>query len=222
MPVTPIASTNSSSSKVVRSGPQLINLQQIFTWLLADGLANKEDVKARFNATQGILQNAALTMHPLTALALSKLHSAITPHRSMTIDMLTEWMAQKVQRPFLRIDPLKIDFTKVVDVMSASYAARFHILPIELTPTELIVATAEPFSIEWEAEIAKITRRSIKLVIASPLDIAQYTAQFLHSQNRSRARISSTARISRDAIISNNWLNLASVIARSMPMISTS
>lgn len=180
MPVTSVASTNStnSNSKVAHTGPRLINLQQIFTWLLADGLVDKADVKARFNAAQGILHNAALTMHPLTALAQSKLHSAIAPHRLLTIDTLTEWMAQKVQRPFLRIDPLKIDFTKVADVMSASYAARFHILPIELTATELIVATAEPFSIEWEAEIAKITRRSIKLVIANPLDIAQYTAQF--------------------------------------------
>lgn len=179
MPVTPLASTdNTSSSKMVRAGPRLINLQQIFTWLLADGLIDKADVKAHFTAAQGLLRNAALTMHPLTALAQLKLHSASAPHRLMTIDVLTEWMAQKVQRPFLRIDPLKIDFTKVADVMSASYAARFHILPIELTPTELIVATAEPFSTEWEAEIAKITRRSIKLVIANPLDIAQYTAQF--------------------------------------------
>ena len=62
--------------------------------------------------------------------------------------------------------------------MSASYATRFHILPVELTPSELVVATTEPFNTEWEAEIAKITRRNVKLVIANPLDIAQYTTQF--------------------------------------------
>ena len=176
MPVTPVATT--TSTKNVHTGPRLIDLQQIFSWLLADGIVAKADVKAHFTATQGILRNAAPAMHPLTALAQSKLHSAVAPHRLLTMDVLTEWMAHKVQRPFIRIDPLKIDFTRVADVMSASYAARFHILPIELTPTELIVATAEPFSTEWEAEIAKITRRTIKLVIANPLDIAQYTAQF--------------------------------------------
>jgi hypothetical protein len=43
-------------------------------------------------------------------------------------------MAGRQGRPaFIRIDPLKIDFTKVADVMSASYAARFNILPVELT-----------------------------------------------------------------------------------------
>ena len=179
MPVTPAApDTTTTTAKKAPSGPRLIDLQQIFSWLLADGIVAKAEVKTHFTAAQGILRNAALTMHPLTALAQSKMHSAVPPHRLLTIDVLTEWMAHKVQRPFIRIDPLKIDFTRVADVMSASYAARFHILPLELTATELIVATAEPYSTEWEAEIAKITRRSIKLVIANPLDIAQYTAQF--------------------------------------------
>jgi general secretion pathway protein E len=162
----------------VKSVRKLVDLQQIFSWLLADGIIDKADVKARFTAVLSIMRNAALTMHPLTALAQSKLISALPPHRLLTIDMLTEWMAHKVKLPFYRIDPLKIDFTKVADVMSASYAARFHILPLELTPTELIIATAEPFATEWESEIAKISRRAVKLVIANPLDIAQYTAQF--------------------------------------------
>ena len=176
MPAMPTPTT--AITKPDRSGPRLIDLQQIFSWLLADGLIAKAGVKTHFTTVQGILRNGVLAMHPLTALAQSKLHSAAPPHRLLTIDVLTEWMAHKVQRPFMRIDPLKIDFTKVADVMSASYAARFHILPIELTPTELVVATAEPFFTEWEAEIAKITRRTIRLVIANPLDIAQYTAQF--------------------------------------------
>jgi general secretion pathway protein E len=162
----------------IKAPAKFIDLQQIFTWLLADGMVPKDEVKTRYTAALGIMRNAPLTMHPLTAVAQSKLVSAIAPKRLLTIDILTEWMAAKVQLPFYRIDPLKIDFTKVADVMSASYAARFHILPIEMSATELLVATAEPFATEWEAEIAKITRRHINLVIASPLDIVQYTSQF--------------------------------------------
>src|SRR5690606_36059415 len=67
---------------------------------------------------------------------------------------------------------------RVADVMSATYAARFNILPVELTATELTIATAEPFQTEWEAEIAKISRRQVRLVVANPLDIAQYISQF--------------------------------------------
>ena len=117
-------------------------------------------------------------MHPLVAIAQCKLVSLLPPNRLMTLDLLTEWTASKVGLNFIRIDPLKIDFTRVADVMSAGYAARFNILPVELNATTLVVATAEPFKVEWEAEIAKISRRQIVLVLANPLEIAQYIGQF--------------------------------------------
>ncbi|QDZ28588.1 GspE/PulE family protein [Noviherbaspirillum sp. UKPF54] len=155
-----------------------LDLQQIFTWLMADGVIDKANVKAAYNQAQALLKNAGIATHPLTAVAQCKLQSALAPHKPLTLDWLSEWVAAKAHMPFFRIDPLKIDFTRVADVMSATYAARFNILPVELTPTEVVVATAEPFITEWEAEIAKITRRSVKLVMANPLDIAQYTSQF--------------------------------------------
>ncbi len=155
-----------------------LDLQQIFSWLLADGVVEKAEAKKHYTQAQAIFKNATLPMHPLVAIAQCKLLSAFPPHRSLTLDWLVEWMAGKVQLPFLRIDPLKVDFTKVADVMSAAYAARFHILPVALTATDLTVATADPYNTEWEEEISRISRRNIKLVIASPLDIAQYTSQF--------------------------------------------
>ena len=161
-----------------KTAPKSLDMQQIFTWLLADGLVEKPNVKKNYAQAQAIFKNATGWMHPLTAVAQCRLQSAFPPHRLITLDWLTEWMAGKVGLPFFRIDPLKIDFTKVADVMSAAYAARFHILPVLLTPTELTIATADPLSVEWEEEIAKISRRTVKLVIANPLDIAQYTAQF--------------------------------------------
>jgi general secretion pathway protein E len=155
-----------------------LELQQVFSWLLADGIVRKDDIKAAYNQAQALLKNASTAMHPLTAVAQCKLQAAQPPHKHLTLDWLTEWMAGKVDLPFFRIDPLKIDFAKVADVMSASYAARFNILPVELTPTDVVIATAEPFSMEWEAEISKVTRRHVKLVVSNPLDISQYTAQF--------------------------------------------
>ena len=166
----------SSSPKTPRL--RTLDLQSIFSWLLADGIVTKENVKALFAQAQGVLKNAAGSMHPLTAVAQCKLVSALPPHRLLTLDALTEWCASKVGLPFIRIDPLKIDFTKVADVMSASYAARFNILPVEMTGSTLVVATADPANVEWEAEIAKLSRRKIELVLANPLDIAQYISQF--------------------------------------------
>src|SRR5437867_2280753 len=145
---------------------KMLDLQQVFTWLLADGIVDKAEVKARYTQAQVVLKNAAVSMHPLTAVAHCRLLSALPPHKQLTLDWLTEWLAGKVKLPFYRIDPLKVDFTKVADVMSATYASRFQILPIELTQTDLVVATANPFISEWEMEIARISRKNIKLVIA--------------------------------------------------------
>ncbi len=154
-----------------------LDLQVIFTWLLADGMVEKAEVKGLYTQAQGILRNTPGVMHPLSAVAHCKLVSAKSG-KLLTLDVLTEWLAQRAKLPFYRIDPLKIDFTKVADVMSASYAARFNILPVEITPDTLTVATADPFALEWEAEIAKVARRVIKRVISNPLDISQYTSQF--------------------------------------------
>jgi general secretion pathway protein E len=49
---------------------------------------------------------------------------------------------------------------------------------VELKGDTLVVATADPFHTEWQDEIARISRRRIELVIANPLDIAQYISQF--------------------------------------------
>jgi general secretion pathway protein E len=170
--------TTAASSPAAKSKPRALDLQTLFSWLLADGIVEKSTVKPHFAQAQGILKNAAGSMHPLTAIAQCKIVSGKPPHRLLTLDLLSDWCAGKVGLPFLRIDPLRIDFTKVADVMSATYAARFNILPVELKGDALVVATADPFHTEWQDEIARISRRRIELVIANPLDIAQYISQF--------------------------------------------
>jgi len=185
--------------------PRRLDLQAIFSWLLADGIAEKDKVKAHFAQAQGILKNAAGSMHPLTAVAQCKLLSHQPPHRLLTLDILTEWCAAKVGLPFIRIDPLKIDFTRVADVMSASYAARFNILPVDMSATTLTVATADPFAIEWENEIARISRRRIELVLANPLDIAQYISQFFSLAKSIRDASKTNAQ---DVALRNNFEQL--------------
>jgi general secretion pathway protein E len=169
---------NAPAAVLKSARPKALDLQTIFSWLLADGIVEKSTVKPHFSQAQGILRNAVGSMHPLTAIAQCKIVQAKAPHRLLTLDVLTEWCAGKVGLPFLRIDPLKIDFTRVADVMSASYAARFNILPVELKADSLLVASADPFHTEWQDEIGRISRRRIELVLANPLDIAQYISQF--------------------------------------------
>jgi general secretion pathway protein E len=204
-PAQPARPTPASAPATKRPASRALDLHQIFTWLHNDGIADKDVLKAAYNQAQGFLKNASIAMHPLTAVAQCKLQTSTAPHRQLTLDWLSEWLAIKASLPFFRIDPLKIDFTRVADVMSASYAARFNILPVELTATEVVIATAEPFLVEWEAEISKITRRDVRLVIANPLDIAQYTAQFFTLAKSIKGASKSTGQ---DMSLRNNFEQL--------------
>jgi general secretion pathway protein E len=99
-------------------------------------------------------------------------------HKPLTLDALAEWLAGRVDLDYLHIDPLKINFSVVTEVMSSAYASRFRILPVELTAKEVVVATAEPFVREWEPEIARLARREVRRVIANPQDIERCQVEF--------------------------------------------
>ena len=115
--------------------------------------------------------------HPLVVIADQKWKSA-QGGKQMNLEWLSDWLATKSGLKYTHIDPLKIDFTRVGETMSITYAQRFSILPIERTTKELVVATAEPFLTEWVKELEPMLRLSIRRVVANPADIARYTAEF--------------------------------------------
>ncbi|HKU47537.1 MAG TPA: GspE/PulE family protein, partial [Burkholderiales bacterium] len=117
-------------------------------------------------------------MHPLSIVAEQKWRQAVPPSKVLTLEMLTEWLARRVGMEYMHIDPLKIDFGAVTDVMSSAYASRFRILPVGVSAKEAIIATAEPHLRGWERELAPIIKREIKRVIANPIDIERYQVEF--------------------------------------------
>ncbi len=117
-------------------------------------------------------------VHPLVVIADQNWKSLVPPHKPLILETLTEWLAAKVGLDYLHIDPLKIDFSAVTEVVSNTYAGRFKILPIQVTTREVIIATAEPFLREWEKELKPILRKDIRRVVANPQDIASYLVEF--------------------------------------------
>ena len=100
-----------------------------------------------------------LTAHPLVIVADQKWKSLKGPHRPLTLEDLGEWLAKRVGLDYQHVDPLKVDFTAVTEVMSSAYATRFAILPIQVTTREVVVATTEPFLRDWEKEIRSIVKK---------------------------------------------------------------
>jgi general secretion pathway protein E len=116
----------------------------------------------------------------LVVFADQKWRTTGSPVRLLSLENLTEWLAGKIGMDYLHIDPLKIDFTGVADVMSSAYAGRFSILPVQVSTREIVVATAEPFIREWIAELKPILRKEIRLVMANPEDISRYLVEFFN------------------------------------------
>ncbi|HEX3140949.1 MAG TPA: GspE/PulE family protein, partial [Rhizobacter sp.] len=120
---------------------------------------------------------AESAQHPLVRLAAVAMTRA-EDGKPLDIETLTQYVARRGKLDYLRIDPLKVDVGKVADVMSAAYAGRHRVLPVQVTPTECIIATAEPFLTGWVDEVERQSRRTVRRVLANPQDIHRYTAEF--------------------------------------------
>ncbi|BBO20603.1 MAG: secretion pathway ATPase [Rhodocyclaceae bacterium] len=151
-----------------------LTLPEVVDWLVADGLLPKgvgEDFKKERRYFRG-------DIHPLIVIADQKWKTLAEPSRALSLETLTEWLAKRAGLDYLHIDPLKINFSIVTDVMSNAYATRFKILPVEVTTREVTIATAEPWLREWEAELKPILRKEIRRVVANPQDIDRYLVEF--------------------------------------------
>jgi general secretion pathway protein E len=151
-----------------------LTLAEVLGMLVSDGLIDQSQADALIAARRGHRNDA----HPLTLIADQNWRSALPPNKLLHVETLTEWLAQHCGLEYFHIDPLKIDFTSVTDIMSSDYAARFGILPVQVTSSEVVIATSEPYLREWENVIKPILRKDIRRVVASPADISRYLVEF--------------------------------------------
>lgn len=163
-----------SSSKTQISESKL-KLNYILDLLGKDGLINKQQ---RAQVAEISTDHSKIQIHPLITVAEQGWQSTSKPSYPLSLETLTKWLAEKVNQPYLRIDPLKIDIEKITSVVSQAYAAKLKILPVKVTKTELTIATCEPFITAWENELARIAELKIKRVIINPRDLERYLIEF--------------------------------------------
>jgi len=189
-------STMHKSNAHVHSGP--LDWRSLVQWLQADGLISTQEAQRIHTRCA----QAESVQHPLLRLA-SVVVRRVTDERALDLEALVQWLAQRCSLGYLRIDPLKVDVGKVADVMSAAYAERHRILPVQVTVHEVVVATAEPFLTDWVAEVERQSRRSVRRVLANPQDIARYTAEFfaLAKSVRSAAKAGNNANPSFEQLV---------------------
>ncbi|MFL6570495.1 MAG: hypothetical protein ACJ8G4_01985 [Burkholderiales bacterium] len=148
-----------------------LTLGEVLDWLVEDGLVAREAAESLRVERRHHRGN----VHPLCAVADQKWKKGAAP---LTLDVLSEWLAKRLGMDYLHIDPLKIDFSGVTEIMSSAYATRFRILPVSVSAKEAVIATAEPNVRDWEPELARIIKREIRRVFSNPVDIERYQVEF--------------------------------------------
>src|SRR5438067_1062866 len=149
-----------------------LRLDDILKLMAADGLV------ARAAADELARSRTLRFDHPLEAIADRKWKSGEPPHKTMTLEWLVEWLAGKLDVPYLHIDPLKIDLGAVTATMTNAYAERYRILPVAVDRLTLTVATGEPFVRSFAEELERILKLDVKFVFANPQDVKRYLGEF--------------------------------------------
>jgi general secretion pathway protein E len=161
-------------AKAARSAHQgPVDWRLLVEWLSQDGIISADEAR-RTIARCSQAESAQPALVRLAAVAMERAAGG----KALDIESLTQWLAGRAGLDYLRIDPLKVDVGKVADTMSAGYAERHRVLPVQVTAKEVVVATAEPFLTDWVDEVERQSRRTVRRVVANPLDIHRYTAEF--------------------------------------------
>jgi general secretion pathway protein E len=159
------------TARAPQRGP--LEWRRLVEWLSQDGVISADEARR----TIARCSQAESAQHPLVRLAAVAMDRA-ADGKPLDIESLTQWLAGRAGLEYLRIDPLRVDVGKVADTMSAGYAERHRVLPVQVTSAEVVVATAEPFVTDWMEEVERQSRRTVRRVLASPLEIQRYTAEF--------------------------------------------
>ena len=162
------------SAVIDKQVQKVYELTDILDWLLEDGMVDADNA--------GMLRSLSSDpsykqKHPLVVIAERNWTNSASGG-ALTLEVLSEWYADRLGMDYMRIDPLKIEVAEVTEVMSYAYAARYNVLPVRVDANEITVATAQPYQNEWQDELSRLHKKDFKLVIANPDDISRYLLEF--------------------------------------------
>ena len=180
-------------------------MRHLLKWLRDDGALAAEEADRLLRR----FAQAGSSLHPLQRLGGVGLKDARSG-QTLDTEHLTAWLGQRFGLPVLRIDPLRVEASRVQEVMSQAYAESRHALPVLVTPTEITIVTCEPFAVEWVPEIEAHTRRRIKLMLAPPDEIARYTTEFYQLAQSVRAARKTNA----ESALANSFEQLVDLKSR--------
>ena len=193
-----IQTSHTSVAKPAANKPAVairsLDIKGLLEGLVSDGLVKYEDGKRALLLSR--VKDLSKT-HPLTAIAEQNLEDARNPGRTLKQEDLFKWLADKTGVPYERIDPLKIDVTRVTSVVSYAYASNRAILPLRVDKDSVVIATSNPFDDEWVDELGQLLHKHVQRVLVNPVDRRRYTDEFY---NLARSLKNATRRGQEDGV----------------------
>jgi general secretion pathway protein E len=147
-----------------------LTLGDVLRMLVNDGMLDKNQAELLYKDRKMDSSN----LHPLVVIGEQKWQSLLAPGKQLTVESLTIWLAAKTGLDYYHVDPLKLEFGSIAQIVSQAYAERLKIMPVKVSNIEVTIATAEPFQTEWVPDLERALRTKIKLVLANPLEINRY------------------------------------------------
>ena len=151
------------------------SLKSILGRLVEQGMVEAEKAKMVSSLATAKDQKK---LHALESIASRQWLNLLKPSQTLTLDVLTDWLAVESGLKRYHFDPLKMDVASCTSLMSYAYASRFSSLPVKVTADKVTIAVADPYKTEWLDEIRPIVHQSIELVLANPQQLKNFSLEF--------------------------------------------
>ena len=161
-------------------GELLLDLHVVLDALVDDGYISQRQAEDILIAPR---TKRELNMHPLEIVALrefeNRRHGRPEKTQILDGDTLTRWLCARSGQEYKRIDPLKVNVNAATEVMSYAFAQRHNILAIEVGDDYVVIASAQPYMVQWEGMLTQTLRgRRIRRVVCNPADLTRYQLEF--------------------------------------------
>ena len=151
------------------------NLESILSALVEQNIVEEDQAKMVSSLVSAADRK---NLHALELIARRQWSHKTLPQKIITLDFLTDWLAEQANLPRFHFDPLKMDVGSCTSIMSYAYASRFKIIAVEVDSASITVAVSDPFNTEWIDELDRIVSKPIKRVVANPTEIKNYLLEF--------------------------------------------
>ena len=160
-----------------RQAEGLLNQDQIELLKSKEALQRSKILKSKTpGMRQNILDQSAVSM--IDIIESLKITSPKSSGKIITAEIIMMAVAKHLMLPFLKIDPLKLDYEIVTQIISRPYAIKHQIVPIALSNNTLTVATADPFDKEAVDWIERVSGYKIEVAVTTKSDIMKIITEF--------------------------------------------